>query len=103
MMPAIEFDNEFCLTTGEIHDEWADESLPSKMRPDQCDIMAKPLPEYTLGIGRLGAHLARKLLLAINHRVRFNHISHRLWTPTPDPSPQGGGERRRCRIGETLG
>jgi hypothetical protein len=32
------------------------------------------------------------LSLAINHRVRFNHICHHLWTPTPDPSPQGGGE-----------
>jgi hypothetical protein len=41
----------------------------------------------------------RKLSLAINHRARFNHIRHHLWTPTPAPSPQGGGEKRR-RIGE---
>jgi hypothetical protein len=35
-------------------------------------------------------------MLTITHRVRFNHISHHLWTPTPDPSPQGArkGEGR---------
>jgi hypothetical protein len=33
------------------------------------------------------------LTLSIGHRLRFNHIHHRLWTPTPDPSPQGGGEK----------
>src|SRR5258707_8846193 len=60
--------------------------------------MAKPLPKHALGIGRLRAHLARKLLLTINHRREFNHIGHRLWTPTPDPSPQGGGEKRRRRV-----
>ena len=62
------------------------------MRTGQCNVMAKPLPEHALGIGRLRAHLARKFMLTITHRVRFNHISHHLWTPTPDPSPQGEGE-----------
>jgi hypothetical protein len=33
--------------------------------------------------------------------VRFNHIARHLWTPTPDPSPQGGGEKRLRRIGKT--
>jgi hypothetical protein len=67
------------------------------MRTGQCNVMAKPLPEHALGIGRLRAHLARKFMLTITHRVRFNHISHHLWTPTPDPSPQGDrkGEGRR--------
>jgi len=100
MLPAIEFDDELCLPTGKIHDKWADQSLPPKMRACQSDVMAKPLPEHALGIRRLCAHLTRKLSLAINHRSRFNHIRHHLWTPTPDPSPQGGGEKRRRRNGK---
>ena len=79
-------------------DERADNDLPAKMRARQCDVMAKPRPEHPLGIGRLRAHLPRKLSLAIGHRLRANHVRHRLWTPTPDPSPQGGGEQRRRRI-----
>jgi hypothetical protein len=55
--------------------------------------MPKPLPQHALGIRRLRAHLLRKLSLAIRHRVRSKHIRHHLWTPTPDPSPQGGGEK----------
>src|SRR3981189_3468746 len=104
MLPAIEFDDELRLTTGEIHDKRADKSLRPKMRAHQRNVMAKPLPEHTLGIGRLRAHPTRNLLLAINHRAGFNHIVHRLWTPTPDPSPspQGGGEKRRRRIEKTL-
>jgi hypothetical protein len=31
--------------------------------------------------------------LLVVHCGGFNHIGHHLWTPTPDPSPQGGGER----------
>jgi hypothetical protein len=49
---------------------------------------------------KLCAHLARKFSLAINHRIRLDHIRHHLWTPTPDPSPQGGGEQERRRIGK---
>jgi hypothetical protein len=64
--------------------------------------MAKPLPERALGIGRLRPRPTRKLLLAINHRAGFNHIVHLLWTPTPDPSPQGGGEKRRHQIEKNL-
>src|ERR1700704_6433992 len=102
MLPAIEFDDELRLTNGEIHDKRADKSLPPKMRAHQRNVMAKPLPEHALGVGRLRAHQTRKLLLAINHRAGFNHISRHLWTPTPDPSPQGGGEKRRRRIGKAL-
>ena len=102
MLATVEFDDELCFTTGEINNERADKSLPPKMRADQRNVMAKPLPEHALGIGRLRTHPTRKLSLAINHRIRFNHISHHLWTPTPDPSPQGGGEKGRRRIGKTL-
>jgi hypothetical protein len=101
VLPTIEFNDEPCLPTGEIHDEWADKSLPAKMRARQSDVVAKPLPEDVLGICRLPTHLARKFSLAIGHGSRFKHICHRLWTPTPDPSPQGGGEQRRRRIGKT--
>jgi len=72
------------------------------MRTGQCDVMAKPLPEHALGIRRLRPHSLRKLSLAIIHRVRSKHIRHRLWTPTPDPSPQGGGEQGRRQIYEAL-
>jgi hypothetical protein len=85
--------NELRLAAGEIHNEWANESLPPKMRADQCNVMAEPLPQHTLGIRRLRSHSLRKLSLAIDHRVRSKHIRHRLWTPTPDPSPQGEGRR----------
>src|SRR6185437_13083244 len=95
MLAAIEFDHDLRLTAGEVDDERTDQRLPAKMRPRQRDVMAKPLPEHALGIGRLRAHLPRELSLAIGHRVRANHVRHRLWTPTPDPSPQGGGEQRR--------
>jgi hypothetical protein len=33
------------------------------------------------------------LLLAINHRAGFNHISRHLWTPTPTPPRKGEGRR----------
>ena len=101
MLPAVELNDEFRLATDEIHNERADQSLSSKVRTNQRDVVTKPLPKHMLGIGRLGAHLTRKLPLAVNHRVQFNHIRHRLWTPTPDPSPQGGGEKRCRRIEKT--
>jgi hypothetical protein len=40
----------------------------------------------------------RKLPLTIIHQKGVNHIRRRLWTPAPDPSPQGGGVKRRIRI-----
>jgi len=92
MLSAVELDDELRLAACEINNERTNKSLPSEMRTDQRDVVTKLLPKHALGIGRLGAHLTRKLSLAINHRVRFNHICHHLWTPTPDPSPQGGGE-----------
>jgi hypothetical protein len=92
MLSAVEFDNELRFSACEINNEWTDKSLPPEMRVDQCDVVAKPLPKHALGIRWLGAHLTRKLSLTINHHARFNHICHRLWTPTPAPSPQGGGE-----------
>src|ERR1700692_1564416 len=58
-------------------------------------LQGRVIDRYALGIRRLCAHLTRKLSLAIHHRVRFNHIRHHLWTPTPDPSPPGGREKRR--------
>jgi hypothetical protein len=93
VLPAVEFDDELRPSAGEIHDKGADKSLPSKMRAGQCNVMAKSLPEHTLGIGRLCAHLARKLSLPVNHGIGFNHISHRLWTPTPTPPRKGEGSR----------
>src|SRR6266436_1762746 len=102
MLPTVEFDHELCLAAGEINDEGANKRLPPKMRAGQRNVMTKPLPEHALGIGRLCAHPAGKLSLAIGHRVGFNHIRHHLWTPTPDPSPQGGGEKRRRRTREIL-
>jgi hypothetical protein len=59
----------------------------------QRNVTAEPLPERPLGIRWLGAHPARKPSLAIIHRAGPNHIHHRLWTPTPDPAPQGDGSR----------
>ena len=94
VLPTIEFDDDFRLAACKIHNKRTDDSLPPKMRTDQRDVVAKPLPKYALSIGRLCAHLPRKLSLSINHRVGFNHIKHRLWTPTPDPSPQGGGVKK---------
>src|SRR5665213_2277574 len=90
VLTAVEFDDDPRFATGEVHDERADQNLPTKMRSRQRDVMTKPLPEHALGIGRLRAHLPRKLSLAIWHRVRANHIRHRLWTPTPRPLPARG-------------
>ena len=91
VLPAIEFNHEFCFPTCKVNDEWAYRSLSTEMRACQRYVMAKPLPKHALGIRRLSAHEMRKLSLATVHRAGFNHIHCRLWTPTPDPSPQGGG------------
>ena len=96
MLPTVEFDRELRLAARKINNVTADESLAAEMRTAQRNVVTKPLPQHALGIGWLGAHSARKLPLRVNHHVRFNHIRHHLWTPTPDPSPQGGGEQR-CR------
>ena len=97
MLAAIELDHQLRLAAGEIDDKGADRCLPAEMRARQRNVMAKSLPEHALGIRRLRAHLPRKLSLAIDHAVRANHVRHRLWTPTSDPSPQGGGEKQPRR------
>jgi hypothetical protein len=112
MLSAIEFDDELRFAAGEINDVRTDKRLPPEVRTDQYNVITKPLPEHALGIGRFCAHPVRKLSVTINHRVRFNHIRHRLWTPTPDPSPQEGeGSRglvdmklefRRRRLNQTA-
>jgi len=94
MLSAIEFDDELRFAAGEINDVRTDKRLPPEVRTDQYNVITKPLPEHALGIGRFCAHPVRKLSVTINHRVRFNHIRHHLWTPTPDPSPQEGEESR---------
>ena len=91
VLTAIGFNDELCFPTCKINDERTYRSLSTEMRTDQHYVMAKPLPKHALGIRRLGAHPVRKLSLATVHRAGFNHIHCRLWTPTPDPSPQGGG------------
>ena len=65
-------------------------------------LQGRVINRYALGIRRLCAHLTRKLSLAIHHRVRFNHIRHHLWTPTPDPSPQRGGEQSAHRFAQVA-
>jgi hypothetical protein len=99
MLPAIEFDNQLRFAAGEINNVWTNKCLPPEVRAGQDNVMTQPLPEHTLGVGRFCAHPVRKLPLAINHRAGFNHIRHHLWTPTPDPSPQGGVEQEHRRIG----
>jgi hypothetical protein len=96
MLPTL--NDQSRLSTGEIHDERTDRNLSSEMRTNQHNVTPKALPEHTLGIGRLGAHPMRKFSLANNHRAGFNHIRSRLWTPTPNPSPQGGGVNRRAEL-----
>jgi len=91
MLPAVEFDRELRLTARKIDNVATNERLAAEMRTGQRNVVTKPLPQHALGIGRLDAHSMRKFSLAIIHRAGFNHIHSRLWTPTPDPSPQGGG------------
>jgi hypothetical protein len=38
-------------------------------------------------------NLVRRAAAIAEQTVRFNHIHHHLWTPTPDPSTQGEGSR----------
>jgi hypothetical protein len=91
MLSAIEFDYELCFSASEINNERTNRDLSPEMRASHCNIITKPVPKHALGIGRLGAHSMRKFSLATIHRAGFNHIHSRLWTPTPDTSPQGGG------------
>jgi len=92
VLTTVQFDNDFCAVTHEVHDEWADESLSAKMRAGQRNVVPEPLPQDALRIGWLSAHTARKLLLPILFNALLDHDRK---PPTPDPSPQGGGEQKR--------
>jgi len=93
MLPTVEFDRELRLAARKINNVAANKGLAAEVRTGQRYVVTKPLPKHALGIRRLGAHAMRKLSLATVHRAGFNHIHCHLWTPTPDPSPQGGGEK----------
>jgi len=92
VLAAIQFADKFRATAGKIHNEGADQRLPPKMRTGERDVMAQSSPKNTFRIRWLCAHLAGELPLTIVHRSRFDHNVLWLGTPTPNPSPQGGGE-----------
>ena len=100
MLPAVEFDDELGFAAHEIDNERTYRGLAPEMRAAQCDVMTEPMPKHALGFGGLCAHAARELSLTIVHRERFKHTGLHLWTPTPDPSPQGGGEKSPQGEGE---
>jgi hypothetical protein len=99
VLPAVEFDHQFPFAAREVDDKWPHCNLSPEMRSDQLDIMTESLPKHSLGFRRLCAHPTRKISLTIIHPIRFHYIGHHPWTPTPDPSPQGGGERMHLASG----
>ena len=67
VLAAVELDHELCLAAGEIDDEGTDGGLAAEVRSHQLDVVAQPLPEHALGVGRSGAHAAREFALTIVH------------------------------------
>ena len=78
MLAAIEFDNQFATVAGKIRDAARDRNLSAEVLASVLE-KAKFLPKLAFRIGGVVSQMACK---AIDHCA----------TPTPNPSPQGGGE-----------
>ena len=91
VLSAIELDDKAAFVAGEIGDETRDRNLPAKM-PAFLLEHAQFVPERLLGIGDIAAQITCEMIGDPE-------------TPTPNPSPQGGGETENspCLGLETIG
>ncbi len=96
MLATINFDHQLRFAASEVDDEGTNLRLAAEVRARQLEVVAKMLPEDALGFGWLGAHVAGEGSSAVVHGIRFHHWQRDSGTPTPDPSPQGGGELTVC-------
>ena len=112
MLAAVDLNDETRTVTGEIDDEPFDANLPSEMRvwrPKVDDASAtKVFAQPPLALRAFGARsgddgnsgtdrFRRAQVLGSSSRSGINVFP--ITTPTPNPSPQGGGERGdRARV-----
>ena len=57
VLAAIHLNNELCLQTGEICDEWADRALLAEVKPIQL-LVPQVVPQLSLGVGQIATELA---------------------------------------------
>jgi hypothetical protein len=102
MLAAVDFNDQLRSVAGKICKVWSDRHLPPEMRSFDRQTTAKMPPQFSFGFRRLTAHASSEGALRRRHRavrwrpgtsivlvIRDYHDA----TPTPNPSPQGGGEQ----------
>ncbi|SMX59039.1 conserved protein of unknown function [Bradyrhizobium sp. ORS 285] len=70
MLATIDFDYQFCFATDEVDDEGTNLRLTTEVRAGQLEVVAKMLPEDSLGVSGLGAHTLRERSSGVIHGVR---------------------------------
>ena len=102
VLAAVDLNDKLLAVADKVSNVWPDLHLPAEVCPSKLKTVAQMPPQFSLGLCGLTAHLTREC--ALNRHfgpIRESPDSITIFaaarhhgTPTPNPSPQGGGEKK---------